>query len=235
MSIHHNQFVEEIVERYLTIRGQWAARDDSVELVLERLMRTFAFLGAVAPEEWSRWYRSFKSIADRKKGPTFVSHDASLVEDLIRKSPIGGLKRSPDLLLGYLVSMNAGPVRDKPKMREHSVILLQCCSKTGPYAGYDRFNLDFPLAEYGHHLYEETVVVNVLKSLSQIWDPDWMSAYTSASFDFGTPLFSGDARLGWITYLSVPWIYCQKCLLAGSGKFTQWPNLGYEPGDLRTR
>src|SRR5438270_12783682 len=113
------------MNRRIRIHAVWAVRNETLEECVRRLDEILHRLAGLA-SEWSKWFRGFKSVANRKRGPVYLEHP-----DLIRDELAKGQHRHEGRIvreLGYFFTALAGP----PVWRETegSMLSLRCCCQT---------------------------------------------------------------------------------------------------------
>jgi hypothetical protein len=181
----------------LGIKGLWWLRDETLDDTVRRLDQTFHRLAELATQ-WGNWWRSYKSILDRERGPIFLIGQP----DLIRQELLNGRIRQPDghfiEELGYHITASAGSVKGKGTETSH--LWVRACSRTPYLSGFNSLIVELPEESAGPQLYDVELLSRALAALGDVWDPDWLAAW-----DLLTPLvpppWEGGPVLGWVTYL----------------------------------
>ncbi len=180
----------------LAINGLWWLREEDLDGTLRRVNDTFHRLGEIAAD-WCNWWRSYRGLADRSRGPLFMIDRPEIIRDDLLEGQI----RAPDGRivedLGYGLSASAGRVQGRGTEMSH--LSLRCC-KRSPYSGFSNLTIELPAEESAPGLYDPELLSRTLATLADVWDPDWLAVWDRVTKMESSP-WEGGPSLGWVNYL----------------------------------
>jgi hypothetical protein len=183
--------------KQLTIHGAWWIRDETLDLAVHRVNRTFISLSELYPD-WRCWYLFPGSLQFLDEPERALMDDLDLIREALLSSQQATDGGPYDYDLGYSLDASSEPIDGRSF--ERSKFYVSCCHLS-KYAGFNILSINLPPHESAPDLYDLGVLGRAIDILVDIWDPDWLSVWDLRTNLMPEP-WPPTPVFGWINYLA---------------------------------